>query len=201
MACFTHATGTLGYIPDYSTATIQINGDGTIQLFIGNADIGTGSTTALAQIAAEELGVNLEAIDVITGDTNTPSYDCGAFASKTLYNIGNAVKAAINDVTSKILLAAAKTLNVGSEDLEFKSGRIYIKEAPEKYVLYSELIKSGVRGLRDNCVFLGQATFENKVFPLSFGVNFAEVEVDTETGQVEVLKFGLSTLLVGSFSQ
>lgn len=191
MACFTHATGTLGYIPDYSTATIQINGDGTIQLFIGNADIGTGSTTALAQIAAEELGVNLEAIDVITGDTNTPSYDCGAFASKTLYNIGNAVKAAINDVTSKILFSAAKKLNAGSEDLEFKNGRIYIKQAPEKCVLYSELIKSGVRGLRDNCVFLGQATFENKVFPLSFGVNFAEVEVDTETGQVEVLKIAI----------
>lgn len=188
MACFTHATGTMGFQPDHSTASIQIYEDGTAQLFVGNADIGTGSNTSLAQIAAEELGVKLEAIDVISGDTSTPCYDRGAFASKTLYNVGNAVKAAIADVKRKILLQAARKLGEAPQDLEFSGGRIYLKKSPEKYIDYSDLVKSGIKGLRDNMVFIGEATFENRFFPLSFGAQFAEVEVDTETGQVEVLK-------------
>jgi len=188
MACFTHATGTMGYQPDYSAASIRINGDGTVQLFIGVADLGTGSNTTLAQIAAEELGLDLDAVDVITGDTGITSFDMGALASKTLYNAGNAVKAAVADVRQKILLRAAGKLEVKPEALEFKDGRIYIKKTPEKGITYRELIREASKGLRGNVTFIGEASFVNTESPLSFGTQFAEVEVDTETGQVEVLK-------------
>lgn len=188
MACFTHATGTTGYQPDYSSASIRINEDGTAQLFIGVADLGTGCNTTLAQIAAEELGLNLDAIDVIAGDTGTASFDRGAFASKTLYNAGNAVKAAAADVKQKILLRAAKKLQVEPEALEFKNGQIYVKGTLDKVITCSEIVREASKALGNNTTFIGEASFENTSFPQSFGAQFAEVEVDIETGQVEVLK-------------
>ncbi len=93
VACSSHASGTTGYQPDYSTAAIRINIDGTAQLFIGTSDLGTGSNTTLAQIAAEALGLKLDAIAVVMGNTDSPSFDRGAFASKTLFNAGNAMRA------------------------------------------------------------------------------------------------------------
>lgn len=188
MACFTHATGTMGHAPDYSAAAIRINEDGTAHLFVGVADLGTGSHTTLAQIAAEELGLDLDVIDVIAGDTATASFDRGAFASKTLYNAGNAVRAAVADVRQKILLRASEELAVEPEALEFKHGRIYISKKPGEGITYNELIEKASKAAGGNVAFIGEASFENTAFPLSFGAQFAEVEVDIETGQVELLK-------------
>jgi len=188
MACFTHATGTMGFLQDYSAASVRINEDGTAQLFVGVADLGTGSNTTLAQIAAEELGLDLNAVDVVAGDTSTASFDRGALASKTLYSAGNAVKAAVADVKQKIVLRAAEKLEVAPEALEFKDGRIYIKKTREKGITYGDLVREASKAVGGNVTFIGAASFENTGFPLSFGAQFAEVEVDTETGQVEVLK-------------
>ena len=98
MACSIHGTGPSFALPSYSAASIRINADGTAQLSVGTADLGTGSNTTLAQIAAEELGISLEAIDVISGDTSITAFDEGAFASMSLYSGGNAVRAAAADV-------------------------------------------------------------------------------------------------------
>ena len=188
MACCTHSSGPSFTQPDYSAASIRINPDCTAHLSIGIADLGTGSITTLAQIAAEELGINLEAIDVISGDTSTTSFDSGIFASRTLYTAGNAVKAAAADVKRKILLRAAEKLEIDPKALEFKEGRIYIKATPEKGVTYTELIRDASRAKKGDITFMGEASFENTAHPPSFGAHYAEVEVDTETGQVEVLR-------------
>ena len=188
MACCAHGTGTSRARPSYSAASILINPDGTAHLSIGAADLGTGSNTTLAQIAAEELGIGLDAIGVTSGDTGTTSHDEGAFASMTLYNAGNAVKAAVIDAKRKILLRAAEKLEAEPEALESKEGRIYIKATPEKGITYTELIREASKANWGNIAFMGEASFENTAFPPSFGAQFAEVEVDTETGQVEVLK-------------
>jgi xanthine dehydrogenase molybdenum-binding subunit len=188
MACCMHGSGSSFTQPDFSSASIRINSDGTAHLVIGTADLGTGSTTTLTQIAAEELGISPEAIEVVSGDTGTISFDSGIFASRALYTVGNAVKAAAADAKRKILLRAAEKLEVGPEDLEFKEGRIYIRATPDKGLALIEFLREISRSKRGATVFVGEASHENMEHPPSFGAHFAEVEVDTETGQVEVLR-------------
>jgi xanthine dehydrogenase molybdenum-binding subunit len=185
MACFTHATGTTG---DYSSASIRINADGTALLFVGVADLGTGCNTTLAQIAAEGLCLNLDAVNVIAGDTDTASFDRGAFASKTLYDAGNAVKGAVEDVKKKIVLRAAEVLQAQPETLEFKDGQICVKGVPGKMISYGEIVTEASSTLGKNTTFIGEASFENTGFPQSFGAQFAEVEVDIETGEVACIR-------------
>jgi putative selenate reductase molybdopterin-binding subunit len=94
MACLTHRNGTRLGLPDYSAAFVKLNADGTAHLLTGAADLGTGCCTTLAQIAAEELGLNFNEINVVAADTDATPFDRGAFASATVYVTGGAVKAA-----------------------------------------------------------------------------------------------------------
>ncbi|MFC1951995.1 xanthine dehydrogenase family protein molybdopterin-binding subunit, partial [Chloroflexota bacterium] len=144
--------------------------------------------TTLAQIAAEELGISLDAVGVTSGDTSTTSFDEGCYASMTLYNNGSAVKAAAADVKRKVILKAAEMLKVKPGDLELKKGRIYSKANPEKSITLKELVREACEANRGNVAFIGEASFENTAFPPNFGAQFVEVEVDTETGQIEILK-------------
>jgi xanthine dehydrogenase molybdenum-binding subunit len=188
VACLAHRSGTRFGLPDYSSAFIKLNEDGTAHLLTGAADLGTGSTTTLAQIAAEELGLNLDAINVVAGDTDTTPFDRGAFASATLYVSGGAVRAAAADVKQQLLSYVAKKLNMTPEDFEIRMGRIYIKRAPDKWLNISAVVKEASEAKDGARAFLGKASFENPSGAHSFGAQFAEVEVDTETGQVEVLR-------------
>jgi len=188
MACYTHGTGTLLPLPNYSAVSIRINADGTVQLSTGIADLGTGSNTTLAQIVAEELGISLDAVDVISGDTSTTPYDEGAYACMTLYTAGNAIRLAVAKIRQQILLRAAQKLEVAPESLEFKAQRIYVKNNPEKGIAYSGLTSEASKAKGGRITFMAEAGFENTAVPPSFGAQFAEVQVDTETGQVEVLK-------------
>ncbi len=188
MACCEQGTGPSRSKPGYSAVSILINSDGTAHLSTGASDLGSGVNTTLAQIAAEELGISLDAVSVTSGDTATTSFDEGAYASMTLYNAGNATRAAAIDAKRKIMLKVAEKLGATPEELEFKDGRIYVKVTPEKGVTYKDIVSEAARANWGNVAFMGAASFENTVFPPSFGAQFAEVEVDTETGQVEVLK-------------
>jgi CO/xanthine dehydrogenase Mo-binding subunit len=187
MACASHLTGT-GRQPDFCAASIRLNEDGTAHLFIGVSDLGTGIDTTLAQIAAEELGLKLEEVEIVSGDTNTASFDKAAQASKTLYNAGNAVKAVVADVKQKLLAQAAAKLKANPADIEFSNGCFNLKEKPGTGLTYRELVKQACKTPGDNRTFIGEASFANTAFPVSYGAQFAEVEVDLETGQVEVTK-------------
>lgn len=188
LACLTHRSGTLFGLPDYSTAFVKFNEDGTIHLLTGAADLGTGSSTTLAQIAAEELGLSLDDVNIISGDTDATPIDRGAFASGTLYVSGGAVRAAAADAKQQLLLYVAKKLNMKPEDFELKMGRIHMKRTPGKSLAISEVTREASEARGGATAFLGRASFENPAAAHCFGAQFAEVEVDTETGQVEVLK-------------
>lgn len=188
MACFTHRGGTVNTMPDYSAAFVKLNEDGTAHLFTGVADLGTGSYTTLAQIAAEELGLSLDAVDVIAGDTDNAPHDEGAYASRTLYVAGSAVKAAAADAREQLLSRAAEKLNVTPADLNVSGGRIFVRENPEMGVAVEEVTREAREAKKGAMTFLGKATFENYNAAQSFGAQFAKVEVDTETGEVQVLK-------------
>ena len=189
VTCFTNGAGAGGSIRDYSAAFVKLNADGTAQLLTGAADLGTGSNTTLAQIVAEELGLKFDEVAVTAGDTGSVPYDSGAFSSRTLYMCGIAAKAAAADVKQQLLLRAAERLGVEAKDLEIKEGRVYSKQDPGKGLTFSEVTREAAENLKGKALaFLGKASITNPGHGDSFGAAFAEVEVDTETGQVEVGK-------------
>jgi xanthine dehydrogenase molybdenum-binding subunit len=188
VACLTHRNGARLGLPDYSAAFVKLNADGSAHLLTGAADLGTGCCTTLAQIAAEELGLSLGEMNVIAADTDTTPVDRGAFASATTYVTGGAVKAAAADVKQQLLSYAGKRLRVAPESLEIRNGRIYEKGIPEKLTTIREVAMEASQAKEGAKAFLGAASFENPAAAHSFGAQFSEVEVDIETGQVEVVK-------------
>ena len=118
IACLVHNSGCFPILRDQSSAMIKVNEDGTVGLFIGTADLGTGSNTTLAQIAAEELGVCFDDIYVTAGDTDVTPFDSGSGASRTTYIGGNAVKKAAAEVKRQMFERASNMLEAAVEDLE-----------------------------------------------------------------------------------
>ena len=162
-------------------AEIKINPDGTVHLLIGMADIGEGINTTCAQIAAEELGVHLEDVTVISADTDTTPWGWMVAGSTALMQTGGAVRAAAAKAKRQLFEQAAKALNVAVEDLVAKDRRIYVKRTPERGLTFGEIV-----GPYSVIVFTENYRIPDYVAP--FGAQFAEVEVDTETGQVKVLR-------------
>jgi 4-hydroxybenzoyl-CoA reductase subunit alpha len=182
-----------------STAMIKIDQDGAVALLVGSPDIGQGSSTTLAQIAAEELGVGLRDIQVVASDTEVTPIELASGASRVTLWAGNAVKAAAAQARQQLLEVAADRLEAKVEDLEARHGRFYVKGSPERGLTYPEVIKAAVRGERLPLVARGSyaadlptpnlQTGEGNLSPAySFAAHVAEVEVDRETGEVRVLR-------------
>jgi xanthine dehydrogenase molybdenum-binding subunit len=145
-------------------------------------DLGTGVTTALAQIAADTLGVPVEAVRVSAPDTAYTPFDSGAFASRSLYRNGQAVQRAAARARDKILAYAAELLEVAPPDLELAGGRVAVRGAPLRGLALEELL---MRGLFEGRDLHGHGHTSRTAAPTS-AAQFAEVEVDVETGQVVV---------------
>ena len=189
VACQLHSATSYPAVKEAAGAIISINEDGTAQLLVGSADLGTGSKTVLAQIAAEELGIPFEHIRVVSGDTDVTPYDIGAYASRTTFISGGATQAAAAQAKEQLLALAAQDLQTSVADLEIRDGVIRSKgaplSAPEKALTLKKLLASpGGRAAR---TVIGKATFAPRN-DYSFAAQFAEVAVDTETGQARVLK-------------
>jgi xanthine dehydrogenase molybdenum-binding subunit len=189
VACQLHSATSYPAVKEAAGAIISINEDGTAQLLIGSADLGTGSKTVLAQIASEELGIPFEHIRVVSGDTDVTPYDIGAYASRTTFISGGATQAAAAQAKEQLLALAAQDLQTPATELEIRDGVIRSKgaplSAPEKALTLKELLASpGGRAAR---TVIGKATFAPRN-DYSFAAQFAEVAVDTETGQVRVQK-------------
>lgn len=176
----------------FSAATVKINIDGKVDLFVGAADIGQGSNTTLSIICAEELGVKLEDIRLHTGDTSVCPADLGAWGSRITLMTGNAVKMAAADAKKQLLEVAAVTLKPNIVyDLEIKDRWVHLTNRPERGLSYYDVVKDAIRSSEgQNIIGRGHYTPHRKgmVSPAySFGVQAAEVAVDTETGQVRLL--------------
>ncbi len=185
-------------LPNPAGAFVQVLYDGTVILSTGCADIGQGSTTALAQIVAEQLGVHVDDVRVVAADTAvTP--DAGATsASRQTYISGNAVKKAAANAGLIITGKAAEMLEVPPEDLVLSEGSVFSAADPSIRVTLQEVL---AQCRRDGIQVLGAGSFNPAVTGLdeetgqgvpyatyAFATQWAEVEVDTETGQVEVLR-------------
>jgi putative selenate reductase molybdopterin-binding subunit len=168
---------------DMGAASIKMNDDGSFNLMVGAADLGTGSDTVLGQIAAEVLGCALDAVLVRSADTDVTPFDKGAYASSTTYISGGAVARAAAQVADQIKAVAASMLAVEPDAVTLREGRAWTEDRTG--VSFREVALHALHE-HDQHQIMGQASFMSPVSPPPFAAQFAEVTVDTETGQVTV---------------
>ncbi|MEW6278477.1 MAG: molybdopterin cofactor-binding domain-containing protein [Candidatus Eremiobacterota bacterium] len=184
MACLMHGSGIPGV--DMGAAYIKINEDGSFNLQIGATDIGTGADTVFAQIAAEVLTIQPESIVVYSSDTDFTPFDVGAYASSTTYISGVAVKKAAEQCRDQILTVGSAMLGEPVDSLTLRDGRVWWGN--EKSLTLSEIALYALYQ-SEQFQIQGAASHFSYHSPPPFAAQFAEVEVDTETGQVKVLEF------------
>lgn len=182
MACAMQGSG----IPlvDMASASMKMNDDGSFNLFVGATDIGTGSDTILSQIAGEVLNIPNEMIYVLSSDTDLTPFDVGAYASSTTFVSGNAVKKCAEEIKEQIFRVASEILE--EDELEMKNGYVISKSG--KKVSFSDIAIYSFYHKNQFQIFAVASNIES-VSPPPFISQFAEVEVDTKTGYVKVIKF------------
>lgn len=181
VACAMQGSGIAGI--SWSSATLSLLEDGTFVLCVGASDLGTGADTVLSQIAAEALGVTLDRIAIHTGDTDVMPFDIGAYASGTTTVAGGAVKKAAEKVSQLIMEVASKMLNVPTGDLQCSAGCV-ANRGGEKVATLSEVARYAIYTLKQQVT--AAADHFNDDSPPPFCAQFAEVEVDLDTGFVQV---------------
>jgi xanthine dehydrogenase YagR molybdenum-binding subunit len=166
-------------------ATVQVLSDGTALVTVGSQDIGTGTGTAIAQVAAEELGFRLADIRVVQGDSDTP-YGPASGGSMTVASVTPAVRAAAHQAKADLLLVAAHQLGQPAESLVIRNGVVHGGLLGEQTTPVADVLAK-----LEDFTIIGQgdrAPNPQDLKVSTFGVQFAEVEVDVETGEVVVLR-------------
>jgi putative selenate reductase molybdopterin-binding subunit len=184
MAVCMHGTAIAGL--DMGAASIKINDDGSFNLLVGATDLGTGSDTVIAQIVAETLGVPLSKIVIHSSDTDFTPFDTGAYASSTTYISGGAALRAAEQVRGQIQKVAAHMMKVNDPDrLWMENERVH---APGGKSISLEEVALHSLHKEDQHQIMSTASHMSLASPPPFAAQFAEVEVDTRTGQVTVLR-------------
>jgi len=172
---------------DMGAASIKMNEDGSFNLLVGATDLGTGSDTVLAQIAAEAIGTTLDKMIVHSSDTDMTPFDVGAYASSTTYLSGEAARKAGEKVRRQILEVASGMLDVPVEDLDAAEGVVASRDGRHR-LPFSEIALHSLY-LKDQRQIMDTASHITHKSPPPFAAHFAEVEVDTWTGAVKVLDY------------
>lgn len=186
---------------DVSAATVKMNMDGTIHVIVGGAEIGVGYDTAMAQIAAETLGIRFEHVSVHSGDTDMAAYDYGLYATRGTLTSGSAVKLAAEEVKRQLLKSGSELLQVPEKDLAVANQKICVKKNPKKAISLSEVADHiyTAKGLAliGKGIYAPETNLPDKTAYIKppgpapsylFGAVALEVEVDRETGQIRVVK-------------
>ena len=172
---------------DVGSATLKLNDDGFYTLIIGAADMGTGCDTTLAQIAAEVLDCPLDNITVFGADTDSSPYDSGSYASSTTYVTGKATEKCAMKLREQICKLGAELLDCPADAVEFDGKVVFESADPTRQKTLSEIAFASQFGHKIPLEFT--ETHTSPLSPPPYMVGAAEVEVDTETGEVKVLEF------------
>ena len=173
-----------------STVIVKIFSDGSVNLNMGASDIGTGTKTVMAMVVSEELGVPIEKIQIENADTATTQYATPSGGSKTVPTEAPAVRDAAINIKRQLLELASKDLKVNAAELALEDGKIFSKDEPSKRIRIAEVSDLKRRGVLLGVGYRGP-NLEGKVVN-PFAAQFCEVEVNTKTGEVKILRF-LST--------
>ena len=188
------ARSALGLTPGgWESSTVRIHPTGKVTVITGTSPHGQGHATSWSQIIETELGIPFDDVEVIHGDTAFAPYGLGTYGSRSLAVGGTAVHLAATQLRDKARLVAAQMLEASSDDLDFEGGTFSVKGSPDKSVTMQEVafrawqafdMPEGVTPGLDETVFFDPP---NCVFP--FGAHGCEVEVDKETGKVEITSY------------
>lgn len=185
-------------LPNPAAAFVEVHSDGSVTVLAGAADIGQGSNTTMCQIVAEVLGVDYESVNITAADTAVTPEAGATSASRQTYVSGNACKNAAEMAKETLVKVAGEILGVDAEKIILKDKKAFIEGDEDNYITLSEVMKGlKARGL----IAVGSGTFNPDTTSLNpetmegspyatyaFATHIAEVEVDTETGKVKVLK-------------
>ncbi len=170
---------------DWGAATVKLNDDGSVNLLVGATDIGQGSDTVLAQMCAEELGLACEQVQVLSSDTDLTPFDVGAYASSTTYVSGGAVVKAAGKVRQQLADVLADPWECDPDAIVFAQGKALAPGGQSMtmqevalFALYTAMIQP-----------MATESHMSNDSPPPFAAQFADVEVDQETGRVYVRKF------------
>jgi CO/xanthine dehydrogenase Mo-binding subunit len=187
--------------PSISGAILIMNADGTVNVLSSTVEMGQGSETMMGQIVAEELGISFDQVHVVQPDTDVTPYDTITAGSRSTYHMGNAVRMAAGKIKAELFQVVANKLEVSPDDLVARNGKISVQGNEERGMTISEafLAKFGSAGT----TLTGEAICQPEAIPTDPetgqsekcteywfpSATSAEVEVDTETGQVKILQF------------
>ena len=187
--------------PSISGAIVILNADGSANVLSSTVEMGQGSESLLSQIAAEELGISFDKVHVVQPDTDVTPYDTISAGSRSTYHMGNAVRTAAANVKAELFEAVAGKLEIDAADLEARDGRVFVRGAEERGMTVTEafLAKFGSLGT----TMVGEGLCQPVVTPMDpdtgmsekcteywfASASAVEVEVDLETGRLEVLQF------------
>jgi CO/xanthine dehydrogenase Mo-binding subunit len=204
IACMHKSTVT----PSSSAAFVKLNEDASVTLLCSAVEMGQGSSTILAQIASEELGIPVEKISMVRPDTDVTPYDMASVSSRSTFFVGNAVRRAAADAREQLLQIAAEILEANPQDLVIEGGKVMVRGVPEKAIPIAELplgeaFYVGAKGRGRGRPVLGRGSFTvEDATPLDretgqgknpsafwmYATQAAEVEVDPRSGRVKVLR-------------
>jgi CO/xanthine dehydrogenase Mo-binding subunit len=190
IACMIKATIT----PSISCAVVKLNEDSSLSIYAGTVEMGQGSETTLAQIAGKELGIPLEKIQVLGVDTDVVPYDLTTSSSRSTFHMGKAVQLAAQDILRQLKQTVAQEYGVRGDNISFVEGKIRL---PETVLDYADVMfkRFGMRGgtlVGDGQVKTAVKDEHGEKSTSAFwfyAAGAAEVEVDTETGKIKLLKY------------
>lgn len=171
---------------DVGSATVKLSDDGSYNLIIGAADMGTGCDTILAQMVAECMDCDLDNVAVFGADSDASPYDSGSYASSTTYVTGKAVEKACQQLKEQLCILAAESLGCTPAELEFTGKAVRRCDGTAQISLAELAVKSQCA---NNTAVQVTATHSSPVSPPPFMVGMVEIELDKETGSVTVLDY------------
>jgi|LSQX01.1.fsa_nt_gb CO/xanthine dehydrogenase Mo-binding subunit len=202
LACTNHVSGYSAFFPPFhgSSAVVRLELNGRASVTSGEVELGQGQKTAFAQIAAEVLGLTVDDIRIVPVDSDQSTFSLGAWASRTTTVGGKAVYLAAEDLKSKIIAYASALLEVGQEQLVLSDGKVVSTDRTDKSITLADLASRYLYQHNGSFVYgFGEFNpgtqvpdankYGNPSCAYPFAAHVAEVEVDTETGQVQVVSY------------
>lgn len=195
VSILTHSSGAGGFLLETSNATIKLAADGSANLFVSPCEMGQGILGALTQVAAEASGLARESIRVVTGDTDITPFDLGSHASRSMLVVGNAVADAGAKIKRQIRERAVpifelRQVKATPDDIEVQSGQVYLKPSPEVGFSVREVAEAAIFNFAGQSEQISAAgSYSATSHHPNHQAAFAEVEVDTHSGAVKVIKY------------
>jgi putative selenate reductase molybdopterin-binding subunit len=173
---------------DHANAWAKIMTDGSVKLFSGGADLGTGLDTVCAKVVCENLKVPMERFSITSGDTDSCTFDTGSYASSGTYFSGNAARLAAEDLVKAVLKEAAFQMGEDEKDLYVDYPGKVVSKKTKKELTYDKMAHDALTGT-GNGQIMGKGSFTTMTNSIPYGAHFAQVAVNEKTGEVKVQKF------------